>query len=254
MKKALLIGIDYINNPKASLRGCINDIITTRNMLIDAYDYESENITILRDDFGDFLQPTRTNILTELNWLATNSENLEEIWFHYSGHGSQLQSQNFEMKDIIVPVNYEEEGCIYDSELLDIIRKIKCRIIMVFDCCHSGSICDMPWSFEYTDTNAEKYSRIQINNIVLENQNVYVLSSCRDNESSADSSNNLDQAVGAFSNAFVECLRKSHHNINILELYVNICEFLIENGYTQNPLFSTSNMKPNFVINKNSCK
>jgi hypothetical protein len=254
MKKALLIGIDYINNSKALLRGCINDIITTRNMLIDAYDYESENITILRDDFGDFLQPTRTNILIQFNNLVASSKDLDEIWVHYSGHGSLLQTQNSEMKNIIVPVNYEEEGCIFESELLQAIQKIKCRIILVFDCCHSGSICDMPWSFEYTYANVKKYNRIQINNIVLENQNVYILSSSRDNENSADSSNNLDQAVGAFSNAFVECLRKSHHNISILELYINICEFLIENGYAQNPLFSTSNMEPNFVINKNSCK
>jgi len=41
MKKALLIGIDYIKNPEYYLRGCINDVIVVRNMLIDAYDYNA---------------------------------------------------------------------------------------------------------------------------------------------------------------------------------------------------------------------
>lgn len=255
MKKALLIGIDYTNNSNASLRGCINDIITIRNMLIDAYDYEQENITILRDDFSDFIQPTRTNILDQLNMLADNSSGLEEIWFHYSGHGSQLQDQNSEKKewrDIIVPVNYEEEGCVYDSELFEIIKKIKCRAIMVFDCCHSGSICDMPWTFEYTADmdNPNKYMRTQTNTELLDNQNIYVLSGCRDNQSSADSTNSLDQSVGAFSNAFVETLRASYHHISIMDLYKNICVFLLENEYQQSPLFSSSSMTPNFLIKK----
>jgi len=50
MKKALLIGIDYIDVSGVSLKGCINDAINMRNMLIDAYDYEPENIVMLRDD------------------------------------------------------------------------------------------------------------------------------------------------------------------------------------------------------------
>jgi hypothetical protein len=251
MKKAVLIGIDYFNDPKVSLRGCINDIITTRNMLIDAYDYVQENITILRDDFGNFIQPTRTNILSELNRLADTSVNLEEIWFHYSGHGSQLQDQNSENKElrnIIIPANYEEAGYIYDTELFEIIKKIRCRAIFVFDCCHSGSVCDMPWTFEYTSEN--ELLKTHTYAVSLDNQHIYVLSGCRDNQSSADSSNNLDQSVGAFSNAIVESLRESHHNISIMNLYENASSFLLKNGYAQKPILSSSCENPEFVLKK----
>ena len=249
MKKALLIGIDYISNPEHSLKGCINDILVMRNMLIDAYDYDASDIIIMRDDSGDFIQPTRTNIMNQFNNLVSHSEFLEEIWFHYSGHGSQLKNQNSEIKDIIIPSNYQEEGVIQDSELFQLIQQIviPCRTIMIFDCCHSGSICDMPWTFEYVNND---YMITHTNTVILENQNIYVFSGCRDSETSADSMNTLDQAVGAFSNALVESLRASHHSISVMDLYKNTCVFLLENGYNQNPILSSSSKTPTYTIMK----
>jgi len=249
MKKALLIGIDYINNPEYYLRGCINDVIVVRNMLIDAYDYNASDITIMREDSGDFIAPTKTNILRQLELLFSQSENLEELWFHYSGHGSQLQSQNSEMKQIIIPSNYQEEGVIQDTELLQLIQQISkhCRAIMVFDCCHSGTICDMPWTFEYTNAN---YLVTHTNPIEMSNPNIYVFSGCRDNQKSSDSINALDQSVGAFSNALVESLRASRHNISVMDLYKNTCIFLLKNGYSQNPVLSSSTKTPSYIITK----
>jgi len=246
---ALLIGIDYIANPEHSLKGCINDILVVRNMLIDAYDYDVSDIIIMRDDSGDFIQPTKSNILNKLNNLVNQSENLEEIWFHYSGHGSQLQTQNSEMREIIIPCNYQEEGVIQDAELFLLIQQIvsPCRAIMIFDCCHSGSICDMPWTFEYANS---EYMITHTNPINIANQNIYVFSGCRDNQKSADSINTLDQAVGAFSNALVESLRASHHNISVMDLYKNTCVFLWNNGYSQNPLLSSSSKTPTYIIRK----
>jgi uncharacterized caspase-like protein len=254
MKKALLIGIDYATNPTVSLLGCINDVITIRNMLIDAYGYDEENITILRDnldydhDHGVDFEPRKTNILDQLDKLVNNSEDVEEIWVHYSGHGSQLQVQNSKAKDIIVPSNYLEEGVIQDDELLTKIEKISanCRAIFVFDCCHSGSICDMPWTFEFTFPNT--VTRSQTNEIAMKNQQIFVLSGCRDNQTSADSENDLYQPSGAFTNAFLECLRESHHHIDIMDLYKKICVFLINQKYTQSPIFSSSCMDPQCII------
>jgi|UniRef100_A0A6C0JRI0 hypothetical protein len=250
MKKALLIGIDYIGSPKLSLNGCINDIITVRNMLIDAYDYDADDIIMLRDDTADFINPTKKNIVDQLTKIVTNSGNLEEFWFQYSGHGSQLQGQNSEMKNIIIPSNYDIDGVIMDSEILHIIQKIRCKAILLFDCCHSGSVCDMPWSFEYNNVISNTYLKTRINTVKIENPNIYVLSGCRDDQTSADSINILDQSAGAFTNAFVECLRASHHNIKIMDLFKNICLYLLKNGYSQTPILSSSNENPTFIIKK----
>ena len=59
-KRALLIGINYIKSPNARLYGCIEDIKNVQNMLMDAYGYAAQNITVLRDDDGNKM-PTKAN-------------------------------------------------------------------------------------------------------------------------------------------------------------------------------------------------
>ena len=95
MKKALLIGIHYNDISGATLKGCINDIINMRNMLIDSYDFNSDDIIMLRDDdILKFQPPTYFNILDCLSSIVEESNNLEEFWLHYSGHGSRIQTNN----------------------------------------------------------------------------------------------------------------------------------------------------------------
>jgi len=233
-KKALLIGINYEDHPP-SLRGCINDIINMRNMLIDAYDFDPENIIMLRDDDPyRFIMPTRENILYETNKIISESENLEELWFHFSGHGSKLKN---ETRESILPMDYKISDGIYDTELHELIQQIKCKTMMIFDCCHSGTICNLPIQIEYDNT---AYDNIKVQQYVSHNSHhqIYVFSSCKEEQTSVDTKNFMDQRVGAFTNAFIECLRKSHHNTDILTLYKNICISLIENGYTQTPILS----------------
>jgi len=118
-KKALLVGINYTSIPGITLKGCINDVVNMSHLLVDAFDYESANITVLRDDNNNkSLYPTRNNILNYLNNLVNQSGNLSEIWFHYSGHGSQVRDLNGDEADgldeIIVPVDYRNNGFITD--------------------------------------------------------------------------------------------------------------------------------------------
>ena len=78
-KRALLIGINYFNMPDYRLSGCIDDICSMRNMLIDAYGYDKSNIIMLRDDTENRdLMPTYENIMRELNDIV--STNSDEIW------------------------------------------------------------------------------------------------------------------------------------------------------------------------------
>lgn len=54
-KKRALLNEKRCNNPENTLNGCIDDIINVRNVLIDAYNYDVSNITMLRDDFYESL-------------------------------------------------------------------------------------------------------------------------------------------------------------------------------------------------------
>lgn len=250
MKKALLIGINYFSIPEARLNGCIDDVNSIRGVLIDAYDYDVTNIITLRDDeLRANYQPTRDNIINNLRTIVAQSSSLEEIWIHYSGHGSQIQDLNGDEKSgldsFLVPCDYQQRGFIIDDEILDIIKNIKCRAIIAMDSCHSGTICDLPWSFEYK--NASGYIRTKNNNVIIQNPNIYMFSGCKDNQTSDDAySNEKQQYVGAFTNALINAMRMNRHNVNCMFLYRDICDYLRSNNFSQLPIFSSSNPSPNY--------
>jgi len=117
----------------------------------------------------------------------------------------------------------------------------------LFDCCHSGSICNLPWTFTMSDDSKNIITINNNNN--MPNPNIYLLSGCKDNQTSTDGYNReLSQDVGVFSNAFNECLRDSNHHIDIMTLYKNICNNLVASGYSQRPVLSSSSNTPNHVF------
>lgn len=261
MKKALLIGINYINSPDISLEGCFDDVLNMRNVLIDAYDYRSTDIITLRDDDSDPAKlPTKKNIVSMFEYLAESSSDLEELWIHYSGHGTQIKNlkNNFirddnvsKTDDVLVPMDYNDNGFISDLDLLAMIQKIQCRAIFIFDCCHSGTICDLPWSFQYQSPTSCLVKKSSVS--IMSNNNIYVFSSSKDNQTSADTYNAIDrQMAGAFTTSFITCLRNSHHNIPLLNLYRDVCIDLAQHGFKQTPIFSSSNPSPSYVIAKPS--
>lgn len=241
-KKALLVGINYFKTP-AQLNGCITDIKNVRNMLIDAYDYRDSDIVMLRDD-DPTKMPTRQNIINALNALINSSANSSEIWFHYSGHGTGIADKNGDEADrkdeAIVPSDYTTAGLIVDDDLFQIVKNSKCKTIMMFDCCHSGTGCDLQFSYEYVNGSFRKTTN---NAKVILNPNIFMMSGCKDSQTSADAFNNVSKEfVGAFTDSLLECLRASQHNIDILKLYNNVCFALKQKGFTQLPILSCSSV------------
>lgn len=85
--KALLIGINAYPNPNNNLRGCINDIIDMENFISSKNKvYLKNNIKTLTDN-----KATKQGILAHLDWLLLGASAGDQILFHYSGHGAQLQ-------------------------------------------------------------------------------------------------------------------------------------------------------------------
>ena len=244
-KKALLIGINYINDSSAKLQGCINDVVNIKNMLIDAYDYLPSNIIILRDDSTNpELLPTTKNILARLSTLIANSADCSELWIYYSGHGSQLRDLNGDeisgIDSTIVPVNYKTAGFINDDHLHKIIKNTKCRTILLFDSCHSGTICDLEWVFQYQTNNT--YSRTQVKGIPIKNPNIFIISACKDTQTCLDIFNSESKQVsGLFTSSFIHSLRANRHSVELFLLYRDVCNLLTTSGYNnQMPVLSSS--------------
>jgi hypothetical protein len=257
-KVALLVGINYYNTSNR-LNGCVGDIINMRNMLIDAYGYLPGNIILLHDDVNNKIKanglPTCDNIIGYLAYLAANSSEMSQFWFHYSGHGAQIKDKNGDeldgLDDVIVPLDYRERGFIVDDDILTIVKQIKCDTMMLFDSCHSGTVCDLQWSFECLPKNV--YRSKKINNISLTNPNIHMFSGCKDDQTSADTYDSKSkQWVGAFTEAFIESLRSHGHNVAMPVLHRSICNRLLAKGHKQIPLYSASSNNPNYVLKKNT--
>jgi hypothetical protein len=244
VKKALLIGINYTSIPSLRLNGCINDIEGMKNMLISNYGYTENDIIMLRDDDIKYRQPTARNIIGLLQSLIQITGRCEEIWVHYSGHGSTIKDTNGDevsgLDSVIVPVDYQIYGVISDDYIKQIISYSKCKTILLFDSCHSGSICDLPFSFEY-NINGNNFSRIQIARDIITNKNIFCISGCKDTQTSEDMYDTEDNRYeGALTDAFLDCLRINEYNVGLLKLYSLICIKLQNDGFSQKPILSSS--------------
>ncbi|KAH3680207.1 hypothetical protein WICMUC_000472 [Wickerhamomyces mucosus] len=152
-KKALLVGINYIGTSN-QLRGCINDVHNVRNFLIQN-GYDEGDIVVLTDDQTQRIKvPFRENIIKAIGWLVNGAEPNDSLFFHYSGHGSQVKDVDGDEDDgydeTIVPLDFETEGQIIDDELHDrLVKPLKpgVRLTALFDSCHSGSVLDLPYMY-----------------------------------------------------------------------------------------------------------
>jgi metacaspase-1 len=179
-KYALLIGINYIGT-RSELNGCINDVYNVKNILTGKFDYPEDNCEMMTDH--TVIKPTRMNILSAIrNRLGTLKEG--DTWYiHYSGHGTYDHNygDDFESDgndEFICPL----DEYISDDELNDLLVKqlpkgVKLRCL--FDCCHSGTIMDLPLKL-----NAE--SKVTIESTNMPQKDIMMISGCRDDQTSAD--------------------------------------------------------------------
>jgi uncharacterized caspase-like protein len=140
VKRALLVGINkYKSVP--GLQGSVNDIDTMREILISRWGFMARNITVLTDETA-----THDKILSALTDLVQVSGPEDTMYFHYSGHGSQVQDLNGDEDDgldeTLVPQDGRSGGVrdIVDDELDEIFSKLRTtHVLVVLDSCHSGT-------------------------------------------------------------------------------------------------------------------
>jgi len=248
-KKALLIGINY-SALSCKLHGCINDIVNMRSMLIDAYAYAPANIIMLRDDDPRNM-PTRANILSALAYLASQSGSLSEIVIHYSGHGSQVRDVNGDeidkLDEVVVPCDFPTAGFITDDVLFGLLQSFRCRTLLFFDSCNSGSVCDLQYTIQYV--NGSFVRQTLSNKAIASNPNIILMSGCKENQTSADTYDaQKAQATGAFTAILIESLRNGQHNMDLLRLYNDVCYSLFRYGFTQVPTLSSSGYMPQYTF------
>ncbi|KAI0480968.1 peptidase C14 [Xylariaceae sp. FL0804] len=155
-KKALIIGINYYGSAN-ELQGCISDASNVRDFLVEqrGFSPEPHDMVVMTDaaeNEGSAMYPTGANVLAAIRWLVTRNAPGDSLWLSYSGHGGQVQDADRPsgFNDTICPVDFQENGQIPSETLHKAIvspMNPECRLTILFDCCHSGSACELPYVY-----------------------------------------------------------------------------------------------------------
>lgn len=187
--------------PRLRLNGCWNDAIGLCSTLTaDPFSFDPSKVGVVIDNSP--VNSRRCNkqaIVNSLNALAARSwkDNLEVAVVAYSGHGSHQRDYNGDEVDGqdegICPTDCMTRGLIIDDQLHTIFSKFnpKTRVYAIFDCCHSGTIVDLPYTFPCVDPIAAATAGYD-----NKTPHVTMISGCRDSQTSADAYNRATHKFG----------------------------------------------------------
>jgi hypothetical protein len=155
-KRAVLIGINY-RGQEGELSGCHNDIKRISQYLSEVHGFRKKNMTVLLDN-GKCEEPSYANIIRALERAAKDSKPGDAVWLHYSGHGGRIPDDSNEEGDgndeTIIPLDFKKRGQIRDGDLIKyFVKPMKkgVTVTCVMDCCHSGTVLDLPYQYVAND-------------------------------------------------------------------------------------------------------
>lgn len=152
VKRAVLIGINYTGQ-EGALSGCHADVRNMKAYLENVHLFKSENVTILMDD-GSHTKPTKRNIMNAYRSLVRKTNPGDTVFCHYSGHVGQVKDKYGDeavgFGKTLIPVDFQRNGHILDDDLLlELITPMPSGALVtcLMDCCHSGTVMDLPYRF-----------------------------------------------------------------------------------------------------------
>jgi len=275
IKYAIIIGINYKGSSKY-LPGCMNDVITIYKTLIN-WGFQTNNIIVLADDIQksdiiktSIIQPTSFNINQSLGVFVKQFKNGDSGVIYYTGHGMRTKIGNKRIESCIVPIDYKKSGVVSSESIRYYLNKIpsEVNIFCLFDCCNSGTICDLKYhyydtsyrknvkvklrKFDYTDWNFRQNTQLFNNEVdtpsslsIDTNANIVSISGCWDTQVSYDLGRN-----GALTMAFMKVI--GAYDIKLLKfkhLLQDLRGTLSQMHITQTPqLMCGKNLELNYIM------
>lgn len=246
--KGILFGLNYSQCKNINtLNGCINDVRDMRDYLVEKHNIPCDVYTDDNVDSKDNYSTTREGMLKRLSELAllSHTESLNLAFIHFSGHGSYVRDRSFDERDgldeCIIPSDCETNGYILDDDISKVLAEFhsNTKVVCIFDCCHSATICDVKYSWE-----GQFKRRIENLNSNIKAK-VITISGCLDDQTSSDAYI-ADQSkyAGALTNTLLSILKLNNElNNDIFELVDILRIALKQQGYEQVPkLCSTYNL------------
>ncbi|MDR4507748.1 MAG: caspase family protein [Candidatus Brocadiaceae bacterium] len=142
-KKALLVGVNNYKYVRA-LNGCINDVRNMTDILTSLFNFSPHEIRTIVDE-----SVTRNNLMDRLDWLIDEAKEGDVLFFHFSGHGSQVLDRNGDeledsMDEILCLYDMDfrnSDSYLLDDDFNDIVDRLPkgVNLTVCIDSCHSGT-------------------------------------------------------------------------------------------------------------------
>lgn len=242
-KKALLIGVNYFGT-KYELKGCSNDTLRMKTLLISKYGFYDSSLTMLRliDNSDDpKYRPTKKNILAAMSWLTADNKRGDVFFFLFSGHGSQQKDfKNVEAdgyNETILPSDHLVAGHIIDDDIQRyLVQPLQngVKLVAVMDCCQSGTSLDLAYEYKI---KKKKWKELKNPFHVVCDVNQF--SSCKDKEKSYEVHNNINAPGGSLVNALIHVLNSSA-SLTYEYLLNSLCDYVRQHNKEQSVSFMSS--------------
>lgn len=236
-KRAVLIGINhYLDEAIGNLSYCVNDVVELNDILSDERRGSFWTQPLHSGIGNNKLLPNRSNILSMINLLASNSEENDTIFVYFAGHGFEKERVNYLLPadarlDVLVetaiPLKWVKET---------LSKSLAKKKFLIIDACHAGAglgrSSSLPMSKSFQEELFER------------SEGFAIMSSCKTDQLSYDFA---EKSHGAFSYYMLEGLRGAADGDedNIITVpdvnqYVSrkMHEWCIKNQLQQNPTFS----------------
>ena len=260
--KALLVGINRY--PTAPLMGCVNDVSMQADLLVTKYRFAESSTRLLIDE-----RATRDAILERLQWLVSDLRAGDRCLFHYSGHGTQVATRDFQgevdgLDEAICPVDFSwtNQVVITDKDFVSIFSKIPdgVRFNWTSDSCHSGDLTrdissakikvprriPAPLDVAWRIRTAKKMKLQKPRAFVQDELDVGFVSGCKSTQTSSDTMVGTTNC-GAFTYFFCQAMKKSNKKTPLVDVVAKVSKELKSNGYSQEPQVEGARAKKPFL-------
>ncbi|KAG5242473.1 latex-abundant family protein [Salix suchowensis] len=239
-RMAVLVGCNYPNT-RNELHGCINDVLTMKEVLVKRFGFDLSHVQVLTDAPGSVVLPT--------------AEAGDVLFFHYSGHGTRIPSAKpghpFRQDEAIVPCDFNLITGIFGFQAVSERLPKGASLTILSDSCHSvytaapSSLTNISTSdigthfLEFFGSDASlKFRLPPLERDLFESINPdegILLSGCQANETSADMSPHEGggRSYGAFSNAVQMVLKEHSGQLSNKQLVMMARDVLQAQGFEQ---------------------
>ncbi len=246
-KLALLVGINDYSADIGALKGCVNDVMLQKQLLIHRFGFNPNDIITLTDS-----QATRKGILTAFEeHLINQAKPGDTVVFHFSGHGGRVLDADKDSPDgynsTLIPIdsgNNSSAGTVEEimgHTLFLLMYALKTdNVTMVLDSCHSGgakrgnfvvrSRSDSnkleisPKELEYQRSLLKRLNLSPQDFIRLRRQNIakgVVIASAKRDQLALDASFD-DFSAGAFTYLFTQHIWQQAQNESVKKTLVDV--------------------------------